>query len=400
MKNKFLLSLSVTALMTASCSKNEVSDINNFDADAIGFELSTGKTRAVVSNLGAIQSDAAGFGVYATNGTSAAMFIENKAYKYDAGEWKWEGQKNTWPKWPADETGFPIHFYAYYPLSSASSLNSALTHEYTIAATPAAQTDFLAANRKDVIARPGSSNVNLNFTHILSKIDFAVVKATNVAVELQSIAVNSVGNKRTFNFADLDWLAQPVAWGDKYNFMKAPAVAANKFEGDDTGGVVQGSDGSLMLMPQDLDGRAWEDWKIASLDAKSHIAVVYRVNERENGADILGYADATKHPDYEEKGNGITGGLFLKVAYSLDTNWGKSKAYTYSVYLGAPGASGGILIDDMFYDKDGNRTELPVIDPNTEEPLDPEKPIVDTEKPIGFVVDVEEWGRSVNNDLL
>ena len=183
--------------------------------------------------------------------------------------------------------------------------------------------------------------------------------------------------------------------------MVAPVAAANIFAGENEGKNVTGSSGSLMLMPQDLSGRAWNDNKISSLDSKSHIEVVYRVYET-GGDDVIGFTDATKHPNYEgsecEK-SGYEGALFVKVGYPLPTNWEMSKAYIYSILLGTTDASGGILIEENFIDEDGNITDLTVVDPKTEEPLDPEKPIVDTNKPIGFVVKVEDWGTPNVNTL-
>ena len=68
MKTRTMMGFSIAALMLAkllsSCSHDEVSSVNYLDSNSIGFELSTGKTRANIVNLGAIQADANGFGIF------------------------------------------------------------------------------------------------------------------------------------------------------------------------------------------------------------------------------------------------------------------------------------------------------------------------------------------------
>jgi hypothetical protein len=93
-----------------------------------------------------------------------------------------------------------------------------------------------------------------------------------------------------------------------------------------------------------------------------------------------------------------SGALFLKVGYALPTNWQMGKAFTYTIYLGTPDASGGNLVSDKFIDKDGNETDLPVIYPDTKDPINVPDPI-NQNKPIGFVVSVVDWGTPQNNDL-
>ena len=395
MKMKTMLGLTIVALMLvkmlASCSKDVVSSVTTGNPNAIGFEMSTGKTRATVNGLVNLQNDENGFGVYATNkGATANLFIDNKAYRYD-GVWKWAG---TPIAWPSDDADYPVNFYAYYPKDIVT-LTETLEANYTIAATPAAQEDFMAANKKDVMYRPVSGNVNLAFKHILSKIDFKIVTGTNVTAVVQSIAVKNVGNEGTFNFAGLSWTAAPASFPASYNFMAPAPAATQQFEGTTTGALVTGSSGSLMLRPQNLEGRGW-DKTIANLNNLSYIEVVYRIYDAE-GKDLVGYSHASDHPEYEGsecESNGYDGPLFVKVGYPLPTNWLMGKAYIYNIFLGTSDSSGGNLIDPDFKDEDGDDTDLPVVG------LDPEDPIIDTSKPIGFIVDVDDWDElSPNPDL-
>ena len=394
MKNRFLLGLSIMTLMFASCSKDDVSSVNNRDANSVGFEISTGKTRADVANLGALQQAADGFVVFATNGASSATFIDNKAYKYEGGAWKWAELDMLWP---TQDAGYPVNFYAYYPKTNTP-LTGSLKADFTIAETPETQMDLLAAQQTGVGVKPISGDVLLTFRHMLSKIDFKIVTGSKVTVEVQSISVRNVGNTATFNFANLAWSTPPYKWNSGYNYMQAPVKNANKFAGQNVAKDVTGSSGSLMLMPQNLSGRGW-DKTIYGLNTLSYIEVVYRMYETESGKDLVGFTNASDHPDYTDLGSVVTGPLFVKVGYPLPTNWEMGKAYAYSIHIGDGNSTGGNLIEETFIDEEGEETDLPVVYPETGEPIEPPSPIFPENDVIGFVVSVENWGDQEDNPL-
>ncbi|MCL2072333.1 MAG: fimbrillin family protein [Marinilabiliaceae bacterium] len=388
MKRIINLGLIITAISVTSCTKDEVSNINQNDANVIGFELSTGKTRASVNDINNLETDANGFGVFATNKLTPEMFIDNGKYRFNTvgNVWVWDREKMFWPD---EEDEYPINFYAYYPYSQTQ-LNESLKKDYTIASIPEDQIDLLAAHHLEVVTRPPSNDIPLSFKHILSKIDFKVVTAVDATVEVQSIAIRNVGNKGTFDYSGMIWSELPTTnFNSDYSYMKAPVAPENIFVGTTNPTNVTGSGGSFMLMPQDLSNRGWNQ-KIATLGTLSYIEVVYRMYETESGKDIVGYTVAEDHPNYSELGNNIDGSLFVKVGYPLPTEWFMNKAYNYVLYLDGT-SSGGTLIDGNFIDEDGDTTELPVVDPETEEPIEPEDPIF-TDKPIGFFVVVADWG--------
>ena len=391
MKNQILAGLTIMTLMFAGCSRDEVSSINESDANSIGFELSTGKTRADVVDLGVLQRDADGFGVFATNGSSSATFIDNKAYKYEGDTWKWAELNMLWP---TQKTGFPVNFYAYYPLSKTA-LTKSLTADYRVEETPENQVDYLAANQVGVADKPISRSVLLTFRHILSKIDFMIVTGSKVTVEVQSITIRNVGNSGTFNHAILAWTTPPYIWNSSFSYMTAPLKAANTFAGQTSAKAVTGSSGSLMLMPQNLSGRPWNKESLLSLASLSYIEVVYRVYETDSGTDVIGFTDASEHEDYA---GGVTGPLFVKVGYPLPTDWLMGKAYAYTIHIG-DGSSGGNLIEENFIDENGNVTDLIVVYPETGEPIEPPGPIFPENDVIGFVVNTENWGVQEENPL-
>lgn len=389
---KTLLCFAAASLFVVGCAKDEVSNTNISAANVLGIDVSTGKTRANLANLDTLKRN--GIGIFATNGALGETFINNKAYIFE-GEWKWSGADILWP---SSNEEYPINFYAYYPTGNTS-LNPSLLDLYIIAATPGEQEDFLAANHLNVVTRPISSNVSLAFKHILSKIDFKVLTGLSVTVEVQSVAVRNVGGAGMFNYANLTWSEAPISqaeapagsWNANYSYMRAPLNVANKFAGATTAAKVQGSHGSLMLLPQALSGRAWDE-TAGNIPSQSYIEVVYRIYETSNGEDVVGYTNATQYPG---GGNGVTGPLFVKVGYSLSTTWLMGKAYTYTINLGTANDSGGDLIAENFVDKDGNDSGLPVIDPATKEAINVPEPIF-PDRPIGFIVSVDDWGAEEN----
>ena len=392
MNSRFFLGLMMTLTIAGGCSKDEVNSVNSSDANSVGFEISTGKTRAEVVNLDALQKSSEGFGVFALNGTAAATFIDNKAYKYEGGAWKWAELNMLWP---TKESGYPVSFYAYFPKANTT-LTSTLTADYTIAETPEKQVDLLAANQVGVADKPYTGDVLLAFRHILSKIDFKVVTGSKVTVEVQSISIRNVGNTGKFSFANLGWATPPQSWNSGFSYMTAPVKDANKFAGQTAAKDVTGSSGALMLVPQNLSGRGW-DKTIPGLNYSSYIEVVYRVYETETGKDVVGFSDATDHPEYGS--SSVTGPLFIKVGYPLPTDWLMGKAYAYTIYIADGTSSGGNLIEGTFIDENGDGTNLIVVYPETGEPIEPPDVIFPENSVIGFVVSVENWGPQEENPL-
>ena len=387
MKNKMILGLATIALIFASCSKDEVSNVNSNNPNALGFEVSTGKTRASVVDLDILKANTTGFGVFATSsGPAGPVFINNAAYKWASTSWAWASTSYTWP---ATEE-YPMDFYAYFPKSSAA-LTPALTAEYTVLPTPGAQTDFLAARYQNVVVRPASGNVTLAFKHILSKIDFKVKAGANVTVEVQSIAVKHVAKTNTFDFANLSWLSSLSAFNSDNYYMTHENVPFNQFEGltGDIIAPVVGASGSLMLMPQDLDGNKWNITE-ATISTQSYIEVVYRVFVTIGGEDVVGYTNASDHPGYEgsvAQAENYDGALYVKVGFPLGTNWEMGKAYTYIITLGDIDFSGGYLVDEHYINDVGEPVDLKVIDPEVPGPIN-------EDKVIGFVVSVEDWDET------
>ena len=397
MRTNFLKGIIVTALIATSCSKDEVSSIYNHDDNVIGFEVSTGKTRAGVATVSAITGSTRGIGIFAFNGDKS-FIIDHEAYVYDAGRWKWSNEGQDFTYWPEEDDDYPINFYAYFPNTLDRKIDDKLESEYVIESTPKEQKDYLAARSINVAQKPTLGYVPLPFKHILSKIDFKIVTGAEVTVFVQSIAVRNVGEEGTFNYSVMNWNAKPAGYEylSGYNFMTA-ADPMNVFEAQISSEWIEGSSGSLMLMPQDLSKRGWDkDHKdaIENLKDESYIEVVYRVHLNDvKKTDIVGFTDATNYPKYDDLpyDRKVTGALFVKVGYPLPTHWEMGKSYAYTVYIADGESSGGNLIEGNFIDENGNTTTLPVVDPQTGVPIVPPGPIFPDSEVIGFTITVGAW---------
>jgi hypothetical protein len=417
---KIILSMAVAAFMFASCAQETtISEITG-NPDAIGFDFTTGKTRATVIDAAGLNAGGNGkeFGIYATksDGEEAPAQVEaiaNQIYLNTSGTWAWkdttEPTEAEWKKWPMEQKNFPMNFYAYYPAGNANYPTEiglpGLSQPFTIPA-PANQVDLMAA-KATVNARPSSSNVTLNFTHILSQVKFQIVVANTLTAHIQSVALKHVATTDSYNYGTSLWAGEPSG-STSYDYLEF-INPAKQFEGDDSSAAIDGTNGVLMLLPQDLSSNAWENTSgtaIADLASKSYIEVVYRMHlTAEPYTDIVGFTNGADYPvgdgsHSEAIGNATDKALFVKVAYSLPTTWAQGKAYTYTLYLGTPDASGGNLADGDFVDEDGNDSNLPVVDPDDDEQIDPNDPIVDTNKPIGFEVDVTGWDGETTTDPL
>jgi hypothetical protein len=423
-----IFSLAAVALLAVGCAENTTTEVNPVikdDLNAIGFEMGTGKvtdTRAAGDNtLATLQANTTGIMVTAIKNSGTSYFL-NKYYKYTGGAWGWvETAAADWKLWPAaGSTEYPLDFYANFPAVAMSHVEDAtdeLRGFFPIYDAVGSQIDYMAAKKEDVGVRPPSGKVTLNFKHITSKIDFAVAAGAGTTVEVQSIKVmnvnNNVGNNAYFDHFTFKWVSSSVVATD-YSYMVAPAKAANIFDST-TAANVTGDNGSMMLMPQDISNYDWVWQNIPGDDpetGESYIEVVYRVTETTGGADVVGYGDASNHPDWDTsvtvhtphdpaKHPADNTKLFIKVGYPLSTLWEVNTAYKYTLKLGDPSSTGGYLIDEYFIDEDGDTTDLKVVMPGT--PGDPypdvPDPIYSDSDEIGFDVDTSGWDNETAQDL-
>ncbi|MDR2935762.1 MAG: fimbrillin family protein [Rikenellaceae bacterium] len=381
---KVIFAMAAVALL-ASCSKNEVTNLNVSSTDAISLTGTT--TRATIANVSDLQAN--GFTVYGTSADvtdawysdgTAAIDGANK-HVYNAGTWNFA----TPVKWPTDAARYPMNFYAVYPdptvkadgFSSFTPSASAQTIKgvFNVKPTAAEQIDLLGATAT-ASAKPMSSNLSITFRHLLSKVDFGLNVATDHMAHVQGLAINNVSGQGL-----ADYTASSSVWNmidnatNRYTYSgmihanPTGNPAANTFPtpwiGTGTAEPIFPGvhNNHLMLMPQTDSDQNWITTNPNTVEPedKSHVVMVYRL-AKTGDENYIGYADASDHPAYAGsalKTENYTGALFVKVGYPFTLDWKEGKGYIYNVTL--PG-SGGYLLDQNYYDEDGNRTDLVVGD--------------------------------------
>lgn len=413
---KFMFGLATCSLILASCSSNESleSAIVTENLNVINFNTNT--TRASVNNLENVKG---GFPVFAQTSNGSTWYINNvtdglAVYSFKASAWSWaDGATVNQKKWPTETAAYPMQFYAYYPKTVTGFTLDAntvgqLKGSITIASDVANQADFLGARYKDVTTKPGSGKLNLSFEHITSKINFGIVAGSGTSVFVQQLNLNNVGNAGIYNYTDGTWAyATQDTYTGKYTYWGTEKTGAviNVFNP-----VVSNSEvvvpfystniaNHLMLRPQagtpSWNGKGVTGNVINPADA--YIESVYRL-EANGDVNAVGYKVAESHPDYaklpQDKKSALVGKpLYIKVGFPFGSalSWLKGKAYTYNIGLGTVGSTGGIIIDNRYYDEKGNPTDLLIKDKNTGDQVNNGE--------IHFNVSVGEWadGQGVSN---
>ena len=406
---KFVLGLAAMALIFASCSKDEVTGVNDQNPDVIGFFSST--SRATINNLAALQSDASGFKVFGTSGSSPSAWYANVAgsnYGFASSAWGWKTTNATWPTVVAD---YPMNFYAMYPATHASVVLSStyptVSGAVTIPAAASAQADLLAATASTT-TKPGDGKLALTFKHILSKVNFGIIAGYEKSVIVQTIGVKNVSSKGTYNYVTGAWSA--IGTDAAFDYFRNTTTPFNVTGSDAaetaatpiyTGGAAASA--NLMLMPQ-----THTTWNKSTTVANSYVELIYRLTAT-GLPNSIGYTNATNYlTDYTGYVDGTdtwgsytgisTGGtpygakpLFIKVGFPMDATsftWASGKGYTYNIGLGTLGSCNGFYTDDTYYDENGDDTGIPIIGPDGT-PVEPGDPVSDDI--LHFLVNVTDW---------
>ncbi len=425
---KILMTLVVAGLMLSGCTKNETDVFDIPNPDVIGFSPST--TRAPINDLSKLIADGGGFivyGVTADDNTTWYENVEGKNYAYASGTWGWVGDDAVWP---TSDGSYPMTFYAIYPaVAPPSPTVSQLSSNVTIAATAATQVDMLSA-KNSAASKPASGQISLTFQHILSKVNFGVIAGHEMMPAVRSVAIRNVHSKNTFDYLAQTWGGTTIdaAGYDYYPdaVVVPPFTTTGGTDEDTPVEIYTGThSNNLMLMPQSTGTggtgapAAW-DKTAATIGSGSYIEVVYRITDTATDAekaDYVGYAEGaqylTDYPAFGGTGGGNTGwedytglgteggtqyngALYVKVGFPVTLNWEKGKGYTYNICLGTANSTNGYYLDTVYYDENGDKTNVPIIGPDNE-PVEPGDPV--TDGIINFLVDVTGWGTDTETPL-
>ncbi len=379
MKRDSLLILAAATACAVSCSQESVQEISSAsEAQVIGFTTNT--SRAAVATITTLQDDKAGFALYGAmangEGEWADLMDGNNNYVYTDGLWGWEGEAPQWPEVDSEE--YSIKFYAIYYLSGEGVTVTDDSQEVlavNYAAPTDGQVDILVANAT-ADARPAGDKLPLVFDHILAKSTFKITTGEGVTIYTQAVGFNNVCSEREYDIYGAKWNSQEDSNIDDYSFLNTinPAISSDT---DD----FEGTNGDLMLLPQTTTS-----WDVSDDSASgAHIYLFYRAKTSDDD-NLIGYTSAINHPDYNSDTDDYTVALFVKVGYPLGTTdfeWEMGNNYIYDINLGTVGATNGYLLDEYYYDADGNVTTFTIKGKDVGDPV--------SDGYINFTVSVNAW---------
>ena len=382
-------------LIAASCSKNEVVEVNQ-DGNEIQF--------SVVANNATKAAD-----IYCNNNKPSefTVFAESDGKTYIDGDKITSTDGNTWVNqsgtrfWPNESA---VDFYAVvngeidWNVGAAEGTAPASIVNFEVPTDVAAQKDLLYAVKTDQAKTDGADKMDavaLNFRHALSQIVFNAKNTNeNLYVEVSGVSIVNVANINTFAFpiADTDnnidnhdgsydsTINYDGSWG-KWNTLTSGATVypvnfeTVKVEGNNTLVDLTTNDteyntNALLMLPQ--TSTAWNPETVPSPGL---------VGNASNGSYFLVncaiYNVAGDEFDVEEDTPlwGTTA-AHKQAAIPVAINWEQGKKYIYTFIFGEGGG----------YDPD---------DPDPEDPDKPDPVLI----PITFEVTVDDFVEAPAQDI-
>ena len=367
----FFAAMAATAL--ASCTNDDLVEVNQGEGIAFRASLDKALTRGTTTNLQNLNA----FKVTAFGQDEANNYFTDMPVTSDDKGSTWKtGATYYWP-------GFDLKFFAYAPqdLKNVSINKNAQTiNDFAPDQTVSSQKDLLVSyntgNKKDNEAK----GVAMNFKHALSQIEVKA-KCSNEKIKIEVIGLKMVNAaaKARFTFpADetkTDYTLQQSQWSDwadKDNHGKAYMIKHKdkKVTLTKEAQSLMFDEGGMMLIPQQLTA-----WKGDDSKTGAYLSVLCRIYSLDNGNETLLYP----RPVAGDNKNG----KYAFSAVAIDTNWEPGKKYIYTLnFCGENGGAGEI-------------------DPNPTNPVEPTDPDVEEKpgtggeeilgKPISFTVTVDEW---------
>lgn len=253
-------------------------------------------------------------------------YMDGVEYTGKQGSWITSGDNKYY--WPVGKNvqffGYPSALTLVNPTDAAKGYP---TLAFAIGATSAEQTDLVVAAKNT--AKPADSNtVTLDFKHILAKINFSYKpEDTSFIYTITEIKITGVkGGNATYTYAaDVavgTWsTGETVAAGYTYPITVASTADASGYFGLDS------PDGSLMLLPQDVEG--------------AQIVIKYKTTKMVNSANET-FFDGSK-----------------TVTLSKDSKWGIGNSIRYKLTLPAGADKIDIATDVKNWEDDNDKPVTP-----------------------------------------
>lgn len=373
MKKNFLFAaMSIMAL--ASCSNDDIVDVNNGSGISFRTSLDKAVTRANTTNL----QNLAAFNVTAIG--DGKSYFTNLGVTSDNNGASWKTASTYY--WPS----YQLAFFAYAPQtpSGTVSIENAAKKitDFSPAQAVTGQKDLVISYNTGTKALNENSGVAMNFKHALSQIEVKA-KCSNdkIKVEIMGVKLVNAAAKADFTFPETETntgfalqQSQWSNWREKNDPAKAYMIKGQKAVTltADAQSVMFG-DNNFMLIPQQLT-----KWNGTAATTGAYLSVLCRIYSLNGGNETLLYPQPTATDD--------KAGKYAFSAVGIDTSWEPGKKYIYTL---------------NFCDNGGGAGE---IDPTPTDPTNPNDQTIDPTpipggnggdtilgNPIKFTVTVDNW---------
>lgn len=367
---KSLLFAAMAAVAFASCTNDDVVEVNRGEGIFFRASLDKAQTRGVPTTLQTL-------GMFKVTGAyknkPGAYFYDMVCTSDDNGaSWKSD------PKlpWVDDE----LAFFAYAGVEGEAATDLFRnSNPYTVPTKVSEQNDILCAYNTGTKAANENTGVPLNFKHVLSQIDVkAKCSNKNMKIEILGVRIVNAATSAKFTAPETETTSSYVLaqsqWSD-WSGKDGGHEKAYYIKGNspvtltaDAQSIMFGDD-KFMLLPQQLT-----KWAGNADKTGAYLSVLCRISSVDNnGIETLLYPQPT---DTDKKD-----GKYAFSAVPINTNWEPGKKYTYTLnFCGDDGGGGQV-------DPDPDPTD-PDVDPDPTDD-DPGDPILG--KPIYFTVTVDDW---------
>lgn len=368
---KNLLFLASGLIILASCSKDELIEVNN--SGNIKFRPAIGAVTRANNVLN--KSNMGSFKVTAySDAETSNFFTDLEVESKDQGN-TWNTKKTYY--WPTSGT---LKFFAYSPkdISNVSiDNNSQKIADFSPAEDVATQKDVVVSVNTGTKEQNEQSGVNINFKHILSQIEVqAKCSNPNIQVEVKGIKLCQIPSKSTFTFpssiTEQSFEIPQTQWSTP-NTAKDYSISLESIITLNDGAQNITGSNNFQMIPQQLT-----PWKENTEANGAYIAILCKISNKDGGRLVQLFPKNS--------------GKFAYSAVKIDTNWKPGKKYTYTLNFFSGSNSGGGRIDPNPTDprNSGNQE----IDTNTGQGGDP---ILGG--PIKFTVSVDTWQEENTNEI-
>lgn len=370
MKKSFLFA-AMSIMILASCSNDDIVDVNNGSGISFRASLDKAVTRANATNL----QNLAAFNVTAI-GDGKSYFTNLGVTSANNGA-DWTTASTYY--WPS----YQLAFFAYAPQTPSGTVGIANAEKKITDFSPAQavtdQKDLVISYNTGTKALNENSGVAMNFKHALSQIEVKA-KCSNDKIKIEVLGVKLVNAaaKADFTFPETEtntgYSLPQNQWGnltEKNDPSKAYMIqGTTAVTLTDAAQSIMFGDNNFMLIPQQLT-----KWDGTAATIGAYLSVLCRIYSVDNGNLTLLYPQPTGGDNKDDK--------YAFSAVGIDTNWEPGKKYIYTL---------------NFCDNGGGAGE---IDPTPTDPTNPTNPQVDPTpgtggdpilgSPIKFTVTVDDW---------